>query len=90
MRRALRSTPGRGIDRLLDAAAVHLAELAGWPALLRFLSAEPQVAHRVLLPPGAVHDRSVALWRDLLEQGAETGELDLPFPRPTPRCWSSR
>lgn len=81
MREAVAGAPGTGIDRLVTAAERHLRELTGWKPLLTFVADEPAVAQRVLfLPPGRVHERSVALWSELLEDAERTGELVLPYP----------
>jgi len=78
--RARRDARGAGADRVLDVLRRFGEDIVSAQPFRQFIRAEPDTAIRVLFTPaGAVHERFVALNRDLLAEEAAAGTLVPPF-----------
>lgn len=73
------SRPGTGVEWLLDVVKAYSGAITSFGPLRRFMRNDPELAFRVLfMPEAALHSRSVARWRCLIEQAdlAEPGTAD--------------
>jgi AcrR family transcriptional regulator len=78
--RSARRARGQGLERLVDAAVLQLADVAASQPFRRFLRHHPATAFRALfLPDNQVHSRLAELWAQHLTDARERGELTLPF-----------
>jgi AcrR family transcriptional regulator len=76
--RHLRSTPGRGVDRLVGVVEGVNAEIQASAALADYLNREPESALRVLTSAGSpVQARALQVWQDLLDAAVASGEVEL-------------
>ena len=75
---ARRSVTGRGVDAILEISHRFSESVMAEGPFRRFLEREPQTALRVLLTPaGGVHERAVALHREIFAAAFEGREDDL-------------
>jgi AcrR family transcriptional regulator len=69
---------GRGVDAILEISHAFTEAVMTAVPFRRFLAEEPQTAMRVLLTPaGSVHERAVALHRELFAEAFEGREHEL-------------
>jgi hypothetical protein len=80
MRTAFAARTEQGVERFVAAGNQHLRELVAWEPFTTFVTRERDTAHRVLFGArGSVHERSVALWAELLQQAVSTGSVRVHF-----------
>lgn len=80
MRSAFAETSERGVERFVAAGNRHLRELVAWEPFTTFVTRERDTAHRVLFGSrGSVHERSVALWTELLQGAVDAGSVRVRF-----------
>jgi AcrR family transcriptional regulator len=82
LQRAIKETApdSTGIERIVETSRRFNEYVVAFAPLRSFLRTEPLTAFRVLFSPaGKVHERAVAAWREMLQESAERGELELPF-----------
>jgi len=73
------ATSVRGIDAILEISHRFFDGVMGAQAFRRFVAAEPETALRVLLTPaGGVHERAVALQREVFVEAIERDGAELP------------
>lgn len=69
---------GRGVDAILEISHAFTEAVTTAAPFRRFLAEEPQTAMRVLLTPaGGVHERAVALHRELFAEAFDGREDEL-------------
>lgn len=70
----------RGVDRLLEVMRRFGEQLTGAEPFRRFLAQDWETAVMVLFTPaGRVHERFVAVNRELIQATVDAGEVSLPF-----------
>ena len=75
---ARRGVTGTGVDAILEISRRFTEALTASLPFRRFLEQEPQMALRVLLTPaGGVHERTVALLREIFAEAFEGREDEL-------------
>lgn len=69
-----------GVDRIIETSRRFNGYVVTFLPLRNFLREEPLTAFRVLFSPaGGVHERAVAAWRAMIEEGVDRGEIVPPF-----------
>ena len=82
LRRAREETASgiTGVDRIVETSKRFNGYVVSFASMRTFLKSEPLTAFRVLFSPtGKVHERAVAAWRSMLQDAADSGEIELPF-----------